>query len=328
MNLIDRYLSYIRNVRRYSENTVRIYHDALDGFVNLVHGSGSVSDDELVESLNHSEIRRDVAQSMEKGLSARTVNLHLSALSGFCRYLMKEGRLKSNPVKLVTKPKQARRVPDFFKKDAMTAYFERTSYVLDKDELEFFIQNHDTRSGKAMYENRLARLIISMLYSLGVRRAELIGLSVGDVDFGRKVVKVHGKGDKMREIPLIVSLCEEILLYLKAVETMCGGKRSLTEPLLVTYAGRRLYPVYVDRAVKNELGGARDIAGRKSPHILRHSLATGLMNEGADISSIKELLGHSSLAATQVYTHGSIARLKTNYELAHPRAKNGGKHGD
>ena len=132
----------------------------------------------------------------------------------------------------------------------------------------------------------------------------------------------------MREIPILKSLCEEILLYLKAVETMCGGTRSLTEPLLMTYKGKPLYPAYVDRIVKSELGGIKGMTGRKSPHVLRHSLATGLMNEGVEINSIKEMLGHSSLAATQVYTHGSIARLKTIYEQAHPRAKNGGKHGD
>ena len=148
----------------------------------------------------------------------------------------------------------------------------------------------------------------------------------GDVDFGRKVVKVRGKGDKMREIPLVASLSEEILLYLKAVEVMCGRVRSLTEPLFVTYEGRPLYPNYVDRAVKSALGSVKSIRGQKSPHVLRHSLATELMNEDTPLNSIKELLGHSSLAATQVYTHSSIARLKDSYERAHPRAKNGGKN--
>ena len=179
-----------------------------------------------------------------------------------------------------------------------------------------------------MYEKRLARLIISCLYSMGLRRSELISLNIGDVDLGRNVAKVKGKGNKMREIPLVASLCEEILLYLKAVEVLVGGKRSLTEPLLVTYTGLRLYPVYIDRVVKSELSGCKGIAGRKSPHVLRHSLATELMNDDADLNSIKELLGHSSLATTQVYTHNTIARLKHIYKQAHPRAKNGGKNGD
>jgi len=163
---------------------------------------------------------------------------------------------------------------------------------------------------------------------LGLRRSELIGLDVGNVDFGRKVVKVRGKGDKMREIPLVASLSQEILLYLDAVTVVCGGERSLNDPLFVTYKGRRLYPMYVDRVVKSELADAEDVRGRKSPHVLRHSLATELLNEGADLNSIKELLGHSSLSVTQIYTHSNIARLKNIYEQAHPRAKNGGKHGD
>ena len=132
----------------------------------------------------------------------------------------------------------------------------------------------------------------------------------------------------MREIPLIVSLCEEILLYLRAVETLTGEERSLKSPLMVTYAGKPLYPAYVDRTVKRELGDVKGITGRKSPHVLRHSLATELMNEKADLNSIKEMLGHSSLATTQVYTHSSFARLKNIYQTAHPRAKNGGKNGD
>jgi integrase/recombinase XerC len=153
-------------------------------------------------------------------------------------------------------------------------------------------------------------------------------MCISDVDFGRNVVKVRGKGDKMREIPLVPLLSEEILLYLKAVEVMCGRKRSLKEPLFVTYNGSPLYPAYVDRAVKSALGKVGKIRGQKSPHMLRHSLATELMNEDTPLNSIKELLGHSSLAATQVYTHSSIARLKDSYERAHPRAKNGGKNGD
>ena len=167
-----------------------------------------------------------------------------------------------------------------------------------------------------------------MLYGLGLRRSELISLNIEDVDFGRNVIKVRGKGDKMREIPIIGTICEEILLYLKAVEVLVACKRSLKEPLLLTYTGRRLYPGYVDKVVKKELSSVSGITGRKSPHVLRHTLATQLLDNEADLNSIKELLGHSSLAATQVYTHNSVAKLKFIYKSAHPRAKNGGKHGD
>ena len=328
MNLIEKYLAYIRDIRRYSERTVRNYGDVLKTFCDVIHHDDVVSDEELTASMNVSELRTYEVKLLERGLSPKTVNLHMSALSGFCRFLMKEEVIASNPVKLVAKPKVEKRLPAFFKAEAMNDYLSRTSHFLDPSEVEAFLDGWHTKSGKEYYDGMLSRMIIAILYSLGLRRAELIGLTVGDVDFGRNVVKVRGKGDKMREIPLIASLSQEILLYLKAVETMCGGKRSLKEPLLVTYKGSKLYPVYVDRAVKSELKGQKGITGRKSPHVLRHSLATELMNGGADIYSIKEMLGHSSLATTQVYTHSSIAQLKNIYEQAHPRAKNGGKHGD
>ena len=236
--------------------------------------------------------------------------------------------MKSNPVRLVSRPKVEKRVPSFYRNEAMRAYFENTEALVSPEDLAFFMETPLSETGRESYNRRLARLIISLLYSLGIRRSELISLRIESVDFVRKLVKVHGKGDKMREIPLLTSLSEEILLYLKAVEALCGEKRSLKEPLLVTYGMKPVYPVYVDKVVKSELGCVKDITGRKSPHVLRHSLATELLNEGADLNSIKELLGHSSLATTQVYTHSSIARLKDIYKQAHPRAKNGGKYGD
>jgi integrase/recombinase XerC len=328
MTLVDKYLTYVRDVRRYSARTVSVYGDVLKNFMGIVHAGARPSDEELTASLNHSEIRRYEVEMLEKGLSARTVRLHLSALSGFCRFLVNKGILKSNPVKLVTKPKMEKRLPVFFRKEAMEEYFRRCGDETLSAEYAAMADSFHTVSGRKAYDSLLGRLIISLLYNLGLRRSELIGLTVGNLDFGRKVVKVSGKGDKMREIPLISSLCKELLLYLDAVEKVQGGKRSLKEPLLVTYAGRSLYPAYVDRAVKRELGDIKEITGRKSPHVLRHSLATELMNEGADIYSIKEMLGHSSLAATQVYTHSDISQLKSIYKSAHPRAKNGGKHGD
>jgi len=329
VSLLDKYIDYIRDIRRYSERTVQIYDAALYDYVSFAHdGMSEVSDDDIVSSMNVSEIRSYEVAMLDKGYSSKTVNLHISALSSFCRYLIKNQKLKSNPVRSVVKPKTEKRLPVFFRKESMDAYFEKTAELLTRKEIDFFISNHDSESGEGMYKAILARMIISLLYALGIRRSELISLRIGDVDFGRNVVKVTGKGDKKREIPFIASLCEELLLYLEAVETMCGGKRSLKEPLLITYKGKGLYPAYVDRVVKSELGDVKGITGRKSPHVLRHSLATELLNEGTDINSIKELLGHSSLAATQVYTHGSIARLKSIYEQAHPRAKNGGKHGD
>ena len=328
MSIISRYISYVRDIRRYSPRTVQTYGDILTKFLFVTFSTEDVLDDQIVEAMNRSEIRSYEVHLMDKEkMSPKSVRLHMSALSGFCRYLVKEGLLTSNPVRLVPKPKVEKRLPQFYRPEAMQQYLSHTEYHASEDALDAYV-SAPLKTAKDMFEKRLRRLVISFLYSTGLRRSELISLNVESVDFGRKIVKVVGKGNKMREIPLVASLCEEILLYLKAVEALMGGERSLKEPLLVTYTGRRLYPAYVDRAVKSELGEVKEITGRKSPHVLRHSLATDLMNDGADLNSIKELLGHASLATTQVYTHSNFARLKNIYEHAHPRAKNGGKNGD
>ena len=332
MDLVDKYISYIRNERRYSVRTVSIYTDVLRRFFVSslsVDRQHELSDEEIVGELNVQRLRSyEVLLLDNPKINAPTVRLHLSVLSGFCRFLVKRGYLKSNPVTLVQKPKLSKRLPVFYKKEAMDSYMERTDEYASRQDLESFLDSPDSKVGKDSYEKRLSRLIVSMLYGLGLRRAELISLNIEDVDFGRNVIKVRGKGDKMREIPIIGTICEEILLYLKAVEVLVACKRSLKEPLLLTYTGRRLYPGYVDKVVKKELSSVSGITGRKSPHVLRHTLATQLLDNEADLNSIKELLGHSSLAATQVYTHNSVAKLKFIYKSAHPRAKNGGKHGD
>ena len=326
MKITGQYIEYIKSVRRYSQRTVLIYEAVIEGFADFCKAH---SDKELLTCLTPSMIRSYQVYLMdERKMVPKTVNLHLSVLSSFCRYLISKDIIGSNPISLVSRPKISKRLPEFYKNDSMDDYFRKTEYFAGREELEAFILAPDTDVAKASYERRLARLIISLLYCLGVRRSELVGMTVGSVDFGRKIVKIYGKGDKMREIPLVASLSEEILLYLKAVEALCGGERSLKEPLLVTYQGTPIYPVYVDRTVKGELGSIKGITGRKSPHVLRHSIATQLLDDGSDLESIKEMLGHSSLATTQIYTHSSIAQLKNIYKQAHPRAKNGGKHGD
>ena len=255
MNLIPRYILYIRSARRYSSRTVALYERVLDDFFASVSCDGTT----LTDHLNPNEIRLyEVKLLDERKLTPKTVNLHLSVLSSFCRFLIKEGLIKSNPVSIVSRPKVSKRLPEFYRQDAMQEYFSNTEYFAGREELDAFLQAPMTKTGKQAYERRLARLILNLLYTLGIRRSELLGLTIESVDFGRKIVKIHGKGDKMREIPLLASLSEEILLYLKAVEALCGGERSLKEPLLVTYGMKPLYPVYVDRTVKGELGSARE----------------------------------------------------------------------
>ncbi|MBO7117425.1 MAG: tyrosine-type recombinase/integrase [Bacteroidales bacterium] len=310
--MIDSYIDYIASVRRYSPRTQQIYRDVLDHFAS----SCDITD---FSTVNAAQVRGyEMYLLDEKGLDASTVNLHLSVLSGFFRFLMRKGIIKSNPCRMVSRPKMSKRLATFYQQDSMEEYFASTqTYVTEPD-----------MGMEERYRKRLARLIISVLYNTGMRRAELITLKRCDVNLTKRIARVLGKGNKIREIPLIPSLCEEISLYLQSVESMVMCDTGPDAPLLVTSKGKALYPVYIDRTVKEELGSVASITGRKSPHVLRHSLATGLLNDGTDLNSIKELLGHSSLAATQVYTHNTFERLKTVYDNAHPRAKSGGNNGD
>ncbi len=319
--MIDAYLAYIRDIRRYSPRTQAIYRDVLDDFARFSEGK-------VTESLIPSMLRRYEADCMARGMKPRTVHQHMSVLSGFSRFLMQKGMLKSNPARGVKRPKMEKRLPEYYQEKSMDEYFAATDHWAGEDELEILRSYGPAPSDKAaveIYRNRLRRLIVSLLFGTGIRRAELIGLKVDSFNAARQVLRVLGKGDKMREIPVIPSLCHEICLYLQAVESMRGSAPPADGPLLVTEKGRPLYPVYVDRTIKTELDGY-GITGRKSPHVLRHSVATALLDDGADLNSIKEMLGHASLAATQVYTHASVDRLKKVYNNAHPRAKNGGSN--
>ena len=319
--MIDAYIAYVRDIRRYSPRTQDIYRDVLQDFSRFC-------DLPVVASLTPSMLRRYEADCMGRGMKPRTVHQHMSVLSSFCRFLMQKGVLKSNPARNVKRPKMEKRLPEFYPEKSMDAYFQATEHWAGEDELEIlksFGPAPGDKTAVEIYRARLRRLIVSLLFGTGIRRAELIGLQVNSFDPARQILRVLGKGDKMREIPVIPSLCHEICLYLNAVESMRGSAPPADGPLLVTEKARALYPNYVDRTIKAELDGY-GITGRKSPHVLRHSVATALLDDGADLNSIKEMLGHASLAATQVYTHNSVDRLKKVYNNAHPRAKNGGSN--
>ena len=270
-----------------------------------------------------SRIREYEGHLIEQGMKPRTVHLQMSALSGYCNYLIKEGVIKSNPVRTVKRPKMEKRLPEYYTENALDAYLKETEHAAGEEELTILLGTDKAEKlAKELYERRLRRLVISLLYGAGIRRAEIIGLQRRGFDPARSTLRVRGKGDKMREIPLIPSLVQEISLYLQAASFMAPGQDGPEAPLLLTEKGTPLYPAWVDRAVKQELDGREGITGRKSPHVLRHSLATALLEEGADLNAIKQMLGHSSLAATEVYTHNSVERLKAQYMNAHPRAKN------
>ncbi len=330
--MIEQYIAYLRDVRRYSPRTVELYREALENFAAWCSAgegeAGGEPADIVAGELIPSRLREYEAHLIDKDLKSRTVHLQLSALSGFCTYLVKQGVIGSNPVRNLKRPKLEKRLPEFYEERTLDDYLTDTAPAAAPDSLELLLSLHpEDKLAKELYNRRLRRLIVVILYHTGIRRAELLGLKVGSLDTARETLRVHGKGDKMREIPLIPSLIQEILLYLHAASFMAGpgatpGKDA---PLLVTEKGTPLYPAFADRAVKAELDGY-GITGRKSPHVLRHSLATALLEEGAGLNAIKEMLGHSSLAATQVYTHNSIERLKAQYMNAHPRAKNEDRH--
>jgi len=309
--LAEQYLSYVSTVRRFSPLTCERYRDSLDRFFSFL---GPQSE----ELLNRKTVRAyEIFLLDKKRESARTVNLHLSILSGFFRYLVKQGVLESNPVRLVPRPKMEKRLPVFFREESINDFFKATDYYISEEYAQILLQTRN----KDGYEKMLSRIIVETLYCTGLRRAELIGLDVRSMDLSRNVMHVLGKGNKMREIPVVDSLCRHLALYIETVSNLFGDRTLPKAPLFVTFEGRRLYPVFVDRVVKNQMSGVEGATGRKSPHVLRHTIASELLGDGADLNSIKELLGHSSLAATQIYTHSSIERLKSVYKAAHPRAK-------
>lgn len=343
--MVDEYIDYLGGVRRRSPRTLEIYRDAVEGFVNwfftgkriLPQPLGEVPDmDELLgKGLTLVNLRnwRHYLLVDEK-LSPRTVNQQLSAMSGFCRYLLHRGLLRENPFDLLDssgkssiesvklKTEDEKRVA-FFSDDLLEKYFEQTKAYADGTILDLYVSDDSSvPARKDIYDAITRRMIISFLYGTAVRRAELISLKISDLDLHRGVLKVLGKGHKIREVALSGVTVEELGNYMRAVELMVsGGPRPSSDTIFVTFSGSPLYPVYVDRAVKTELGGREGFKGHKSPHVLRHSLATELLTQGADIYSVGRFLGHSSIAATQIYTHGDINQLKKVYGEAFPRAK-------
>jgi len=314
---INKYINYVSTVRRYSPRTIQIYTEVLERFAAFLQ-------DDPSNAMTPSMIRSFEVELLGKqNLDERTVNLYLSVLSGYAKFLIKEGVIASNPIKLVSRPKTEKRLPVFYREESMQKYFDSTQADVSEDALSLLLPAEEGKMDKVtkeVYSKRLSRAIISTLVSTGIRRSEIISLKVSNLDFSRKVMSVRGKGDKMREIPLVDALCIEIKLYLKALKIVFGEYPDNDDPLFVTPSRGPLYPMFVDRTVKEAFDAQPEITGKKSPHVLRHTLATELLNDGADLNSIKEMLGHSSLAATQVYTHNSIEKLKAVYTAAHPRS--------
>lgn len=307
MGCLSDFTDYLKVRRRYSPRTVKLYSDAVGDFLLYAlperqnEATSAIPDNEILEVLRFQIIRGYVSNMMDRSLDARTVNLHLSALSTFCNYLVKQQKLPSNPVKGIVRPKEKKRLPSFFTPEALKEYFD--SPVSDD------------------YPSARNRMIVTLLFATGLRRAEAAGLRTTDIDLSRHTISIIGKGNKQRLIPIVDSLAERIGDYLNQRQAFLEEQGvSDSGSFFLTDRGKPSYVEFINRIVKSELSSI-SISGKKTPHTLRHSFATALLNDGADLNSIKEALGHSSLAATEVYTHNSFEKLKEVYKTAHPRAR-------
>ena len=298
---IERFLQYLRLERNLSKGTALLYRRDLEQWVEFMAPGGKELD---LTTVTANDIRAWVYDCSSKGNRPGTLRHKVQALRAFYRYLLRSGEVTSNPAAEVELAKVPRSLPNFVREKTVDT-------VLDADiDTGDFTQVRD-------------RLIIMLLYETGIRLSELIGLQNSAVDVDKRELKVRGKRDKDRIIPFGDELVEWLTLYRglrKELGPVCGN-------LLVTAKGKPLYSSLVYQLVHDSLAQAGG-SGKLSPHVLRHTFASTMLNHGAELNSVKELLGHESLAATQVYTHLTLSELQHNYELAHPRAlKKGGKYG-
>lgn len=299
--LLNEFIRYLEAERRYSPLTIRNYrHDVAQLLAWL-------DIDDTAESLRRittDDIRGWILHRTEEAhLSASSMNREVSSLRSFFRWLLSRGIVERNVTESVTALRTSRRLPVFVPESRMGGIVRDCEFDTDRFQCE--------RNS----------LIILMLYGCGLRLAELVGINRDDFSDNYTTLRVRGKGDKERLVPILEFLREKILHYLDVIERQNICKSS-EKALFLTQKGKRISRITVYRIVKEELGRG-GVQGKKSPHVLRHTFATHLLNGGADMREIQELLGHSSLQATQVYTHNSIARLREAYAKAHPREKEG-----
>ncbi len=291
---VDSFISYINNEKRYSSNTICAYEKDLSLFVDFLRTEFNISNPVNAEQ---EHIRSWIVNMIDSNFSATTVNRKISTLKSYYKFLAKRGLIHENPTIQIASVKTPSRLPVYFKQEQLTEY-------LDQDNLD----NEFT-----LFRDRL---VIELLYATGIRRSELINLTISSIDFEDRVIKVIGKRNKQRIIPLSDKVVESIKEYLKVKEKYIVGDN---EYLVVTVKGKKAYPKLIYRIINNNL--SKLTGSKKSPHILRHSFATHMLNNGADLNVIKDILGHANLTATQIYTHNSIEKLKKVYREAHPRAK-------
>ncbi len=288
----DRFLQYIKDEKRFSPHTILAYKNDLKQFFDFLTNMKIQESTEI----NHSIIRSWIIYLIENNISNRSVNRKLSTLKSYFKYLVKEGIIEENPMHKVLAPKTAKRLPVFLEESSMDLLLDEVDFG------EGFIASRD-------------KLILELFYSTGIRLSELINLKINNLNTFNKSLKVLGKRNKERIIPLNNLVHERITDYLKKRKE--EGHPS--DYVFITDKGKKIYEKLVYRLVNSYLSKVTTIT-KKSPHVLRHTFATHMLNNGADLNAIKEILGHSNLSATQIYTHNTIDKLKTIYKQAHPKA--------
>ena len=289
------FLDYLKYEKRYSVHTLTSYQTDLFDFINFLETQfGSVS----IKEVTHSFIRSWLAYLKNKSLSSKSINRKISSLKSFFKFHLRTGTIESTPMTHVISPKIGKRLPVF---------------VQETDTLKLVLAlDRSTENWKSLN----TKMLITIFYATGMRLSELIHLKEKQVDFSKSQIKVLGKGNKERIIPVSKEMVEMIRNYQQMKKK---GFEKTDNFLLVTEKGKKLYPKYAYLLVNQVLEVASTL-DKKSPHVLRHTFATHLMNNGADLNAVKELLGHSSLASTQVYTHNTIEKLKNVHKKAHPKA--------
>lgn len=293
--VIQPFLDYLKFEKRFSQHTVLAYETDLKAFFDYIiiqYGHTPLP------QLTHSLVRSWLAQLKEDSLTAKSINRKISTLRSFFKYNLKHGVITLSPMAKVTAPKPERRLPQFVAEKDMSTLINHVAF-------------EDNWKGKT------DRLLLLLFYNTGMRLSELIHLKNSSFNFSGNTVKVLGKGGKERLIPVNAALLDAVNEY--GVLKKLLPAEPLSENLLITEKGAPLQPRAVYTSVRNYLSLVTTI-DKRSPHILRHTFATHLTNNGADINAVKELLGHSSLASTQIYTHNTIEKLKNVHQKAHPKA--------
>jgi integrase/recombinase XerC len=291
----ESFLQYLQTEKRYSPHTVRSYSNDLGQFFSFLSAQGLPDDPVLV---NSHDIRAWIVSMLDNNYTTVSVHRKISCLRVFYRYLRKEGHLKNDPLEKVVLPKRKKRLPVFVEEAAMNTLLDDCTFGDD-------------------FSGVRNRTIIEMLYLTGMRRAELVSLKERDVDLAGGVLKVTGKRNKQRIIPVVNTFIRSLAEYIRLKNEKYPSEGN--DWFFITDKGNKLYDKYVYNLVNGYLAMVTTIE-KKSPHILRHTFATHMLNHGADLNSIKELLGHANLSATQVYTHNTFEKLKKIYKQAHPRA--------